>query len=110
MRLLFDQNLSFRLVEMLADVYPNAAHVRQLGLERAEDELVWQHAAAHGLTIVSKDSDFHQLSFVRGQPPKVIWFRRGNCSTEVIAHLLREAQAEVAAFENDDEAAFLALG
>ena len=78
MRLLFDQNLPVRLVPALAELYPDSVHVRQLGLERADDDSVWKHAAAHGLTIVSKDADFHQLSFVRGQPPKVIWIRRGS--------------------------------
>ena len=110
MRLLFDQNLSVRLVLVLADLYPNAVHVRQLGLERADDEAVWKHAAGHGFTIVSKDADFHQLSFVRGQPPKVIWIRRGNCSTQAIQTLLRDAHPDLVAFERDADASFLALG
>jgi len=32
MKLLFDQNLSFRLVRKLADVYPDCQHVRNIGL------------------------------------------------------------------------------
>lgn len=81
MRLLLDQNLSFTLVQALADLYPDSAHVREVGLERADDDQVWRYAATRGLAIVSKDSDFRQMSFVRGHPPKVIWIRRGNCST-----------------------------
>jgi predicted nuclease of predicted toxin-antitoxin system len=47
-KLLFDQNLAPRLVRDLATSYPGAAHVRDFGLQRADDETVWTHAAAHG--------------------------------------------------------------
>ena len=66
MRLLFDQNLSPRLVAMLADLHSGSAHVRNEGLQRADDDTVWAHAARHGFVIVSKDADFHQRSFVFG--------------------------------------------
>ena len=60
MRFLFDQNLSPRLRHRLADIYPGSVHVRDMGLELAEDETIWNYAARHGLTIVTKESDFHQ--------------------------------------------------
>ena len=63
MRLLFDQNLSPRLDETLQDLYPESLHVRVVGLESADDAVVWQYAKEYDLTIVSKDSDFRQLSF-----------------------------------------------
>ena len=110
MRLLFDQNLSPRLVAMLADLHGGSTHVRNEGLQRADDDAVWAHAARHGLVIVSKDADFHQRSFVFGHPPKVIWIQRGNCPTDEIAALLRERHADVLAFELDETASFLALG
>ena len=58
MRLLFDQNLSFRLVRLLADVCPDSIYVRDLDLLEADDATLWRYAAGHGLVIVSKDSDF----------------------------------------------------
>ncbi|MDQ3295808.1 MAG: DUF5615 family PIN-like protein [Myxococcota bacterium] len=109
MRLLFDQNLSSRLVRALADLYPDSVHVRDLGLASADDIAVWEHAKQNALTIVSKDGDFHQRSFLYGHPPKVIWIRRGNCSTSVIERMLRDHHAGIAAFVADPEAAFLAL-
>ena len=84
MRLLFDSNLSHRLKEVLGEVYPDSVHVREVGLESADDLAVWTYARDHELTIVSKDSDFRQMSFTFGHPPKVIWVRRGNCSTSEI--------------------------
>ncbi len=109
MRLLFDQNLSHRLPTRLVDVYPDSRHVRDVGLARAADDLVWAHARDNGLTIVSKDADFHQRSFLYGAPPKVIWLRRGNCSTTVIEQDLRFHQATVLAFGDDEAGSFLEL-
>jgi predicted nuclease of predicted toxin-antitoxin system len=71
---------------------------------------VWSYAAREGQAIVSKDTDFHQRSFLFGGPPKVVWIRQGNCSTEEIAHLLRQHHADLVAFDQDPDGAFLALG
>ncbi len=109
MKLLFDENLSHRLVGWLASEYPDSVHVRDVGLSGADDQAVWAHAARSGLTIVSKDSDFQQRALLYGQPPKVIWVRLGNCSTVAIATLLRARHADVLAFEADVTAAFLVL-
>jgi predicted nuclease of predicted toxin-antitoxin system len=110
MRLLFDQNLSPHLVNALVDLYPGSLHVRDVGLQAANDEAVWAYAVEHGLAIVSKDSDFHQRSFLYGHPPKVIWIRRGNCSTNEIGAILREHWDELLAFEESQEGSFIALG
>lgn len=109
MKLLFDENVSPRLVAALSDEFPGSVHVRDLGMARASDAAIWAYARDHGLTILSKDSDFHQVSFLRGPPPKVIWIRRGNCSTGDIEALVRSNRSEILAFGADGEAAFLAL-
>jgi predicted nuclease of predicted toxin-antitoxin system len=80
MKLLFDQNLSPRLPHLLADLYAESAHVREVGLREATDLTIWQFAQANGYVIVSKDSDFQQRSLLQGAPPKFIWLRVGNCS------------------------------
>jgi predicted nuclease of predicted toxin-antitoxin system len=108
-KLLLDQNLSPRLIQALVDLYPGSVHVRDIGLREAPDEAVWIHAARNGLTIVSKDADFHQRSFVLGHPPKVIWVRRPNCSTASIESILRIHRADLDTFDRDAEASFLIL-
>ncbi len=110
MKLLLDHNLSYRLVPALHTLYPGSVHVRDVGLQMASDEAVWLYARAHGLVIVSKDVDFHQRSLLFGAPPKLVWIRYGNCSTDAIATLLRTRHPELLAFDTDSEAAFLALG
>jgi len=108
-KLLFDQNLSPRLVKALVDLYPGSIHVRDVGLQTALDEAVWEYAARHGLSIVSKDTDFHQRSFLFGAPPKVIWVRRGNCSTSDIEAILRAHHENLQWFDQDTKGALLVL-
>jgi predicted nuclease of predicted toxin-antitoxin system len=108
-RVLFDENLSARLVGELAAAYPNCAHVVDVGLAGASDHTIWRYAQDHGFIIVTKDEDFHRLSVLYGPPPRVIWVRLGNCSTAEIAGLLRQRSAEIASFLTDADAAFLAL-
>jgi predicted nuclease of predicted toxin-antitoxin system len=108
-RLLLDQNLSHRLVAMLAKEYSGSAHVRDVGLGTADDQVVWTYAAQHGLTIVSKDSDFQQRALLYGYPPKVIWVRLGNCTTAAVAALLSGRHDDLLAFEADPVAAFFVL-
>lgn len=109
MKLLFDQNLSPHLVGLLKDLYPGSIHVRDVGLERADDQVVWDYAIRHQLTIVTKDADLHQMSFLYGHPPKVVWIQRGNCSTSEIEMLLRTRCNDLVAFEGDPASSFLAL-
>ncbi len=109
MKLLFDQNLSHRLVVQLSTEFPGSAHVRDAGLASAPDSDVWAYAAANGFAIVSKDTDFQQRALLYGHPPKVIWVRTGNCSTAAVAALLRSRLADIHAFEADPVASFLAL-
>ncbi len=109
MRLLFDQNLSFRLVQGLADLYPDSLHVRTVGLNVANDAGVWDYAGAHGYVIVSKDSDFYLFSLRFGPPPKVVWIRRGNCPTAEIEAILRGHHADIEAFVRDSATALLEL-
>jgi predicted nuclease of predicted toxin-antitoxin system len=81
-KLLFDENLSPRLVAALADVYPGSAHVHECGLGSADDIAIWQYAKDNDFTIVSKDPDFQERSILQGYPPKIIWVRATNCTAQ----------------------------
>jgi len=106
---LLDQNLSPKLCGMLSDVFPLAAHVRDFDLQEADDVTVWEFARTNGYTIVSKDSDFHQRSFVYGHPPKVVWIRCGNVSTLEIATIVRHHATRLAEFQADRDASLLII-
>ena len=109
MKLLFDENLSHKLVRLLEDLFPNSIHVRDIGLKAADDPLVWQYAKDNSLLIVSKDADMHQRSFLFGPPPKIVWVRLGNCSTSEGEKLLPQHFDSITAFHEDDYASFLSL-
>jgi predicted nuclease of predicted toxin-antitoxin system len=108
-RLLLDENLSPRLVNLLADVFPAIQHVSQVGLACALDSAIWAYARANGMIIVSKDSDFHQRSLVVADPPKVVWVRRGNCSTDDIVTILVEARERMERLVAQDQETLLVL-
>jgi predicted nuclease of predicted toxin-antitoxin system len=108
-RLLLDQNLSPRLCELLRDLGDTVVHVRQLGLERADDATVRSHAAEHHFVIVTKDGDFNSSAFLFGAPPQIVWIRRGNCSTADVERILRAHHATIAAFSEDSNAAVMIL-
>jgi predicted nuclease of predicted toxin-antitoxin system len=108
-KLLFDENLSYRLAGALNDIYPGSAHVRDAGLLGAADRLIWTYAGEGGFLLVSKDNDFYQRSIVFGAPPKVIWLRIGNGGTREIAALLRDRYLIVRRFAEDPQATFLTL-
>ncbi|MDE0456162.1 MAG: DUF5615 family PIN-like protein [Chromatiales bacterium] len=106
MKLLFDHNLSHRLAGRLDDAFPESEHVRNVGLQEASDHAVWEYARSRGFAIVSKDEDFHQLSFLRGPPPKVVWVKLGNCTTDDVERVLRERRSDLLEFDDDEDAAF----
>ncbi len=109
MKLLLDENLSFRLVARLTLDFPGSQHVDLAGLHARADAEIWAFARDNGFTILSKDNDFCQLSLLHGAPPKVIWLSVGNAATETIARLLDNARSRIAAFERNAEETLLVL-
>ena len=110
MKLLFDHNLSYKLVGRLAELFPESEHVRNVNLHEAEDRTIWDYAGVNDFAIVSKDEHFHQLSFLYGAPPKVVWVRLGNCTTSDIEQALRHHHADLLQFNASEEGAFLIVG
>ena len=102
MKLLFDQNLSFRLCEAIDDVFPGSIHVRHVGMEAADDRAIWKFAEDNGYAIVSQDADFAEMAILLGAPPKVIWIRAGNLPWLEVTALLRRYAGMIAAFDEDE--------
>jgi predicted nuclease of predicted toxin-antitoxin system len=109
MKLLFDQNLSPKLVTRLAGLYPGSDHVLSLGLDCADDDEVWEYARDHDLVIVTKDADYNIMGVVRGFPPKVLWLLIGNCTTAQVEDLLRANHSNIEAFCLDPAVGTLCL-
>ncbi len=109
MKLLLDHNLSPRIVARLVDAFPGSEHVSTAGLATADDLMVWAYAAVHDMAIVTKDSDFSDLSVLRGAPPKVIWLRIGNCTTEAAVQVFLSRREVIDAFLQDPAVGLLSL-
>lgn len=109
MKLLFDENLSPQFPKRLGALYSNSIHVRDIGLKGADDITIWEHAAAHGFILVTKDDDFLQISVLRGCPPKLVIIGAGNCPSSAIESLFRAQIRKLEEFERDPSAFILEL-
>lgn len=89
MKLLFDQNLSHKLVDRLADIFPDSSHVKICNLSTEDDFVVWKFALENNFTIITQDSDFYDLALLHGTLPKIVWIRSGNSSTDNVEELIR---------------------
>ena len=89
MSLLFDQNISFRIVKKIQGEFPDSKQIKELGLENYSDNEIWKFAKDQDYTIVTFDSDFFEISNLKGHPPKIIWLRTGNTTTENIFEILK---------------------
>lgn len=109
MKLLFDENLSPKLVALLAREFPGSNHLDLLRKRGVTDGTVWNYAKDETFILVSKDSDFRQRAFLEGPPPKVIWLSVGNAGTALIETLLRTHLILIEAFSSDPEQGLLVL-
>lgn len=109
MKLLLDQNISFRLLGTLRATYPGSHQARLAGLERATDVMLWQFAKDNDFTVVTKDSDFHEMSVMKGFPPKVIWLKSGNTPSNHILGLLLDNSDVILSFLKDTQNGCLEL-
>lgn len=68
MKLLFDQNISYRIIKIIAEVFPDAKQLKELGLQGMTDKQLWNYA------IVTFDADFFHLSnlFYRASHLKLV--------------------------------------
>jgi predicted nuclease of predicted toxin-antitoxin system len=102
MQLLFDQNISYRLIKQIIDQFPDSKQVRELGLENSTDAEIFDFAKRNDFAIVTFDSDFCDLSMIRGFPPKIIWIRTGNMTTKNLENLLRKKNDLIKLFLAED--------
>ena len=103
MKLLFDQNISFRITKKLPASFSESLHLSDCGLYGCKDSEIWKYAKEKGYSIVTYDSDFFDLSLINGHPPKVIWIRTGNITTDELTKLLINNDKQIRAFTMSDE-------
>lgn len=103
MKILIDQNISFRIIQHISGTFTQAEHVKSLNLTNAPDYQIFMWARLQGfLAVLTQDEDFYNLLLEHGIPPKVIWLRLGNCSTNFIAEVVLRNASLIQAFIEDD--------
>jgi predicted nuclease of predicted toxin-antitoxin system len=109
LKLLLDQNLSYRLLAGLETSFPGSSQIHRLGMEHADDTVIWRFARENGFAIVTKDSDFYERSLVHGFPPQVIWLKCGNLSTRQLEAILLRSVETVSSFLQEGTTACLEI-
>ena len=109
MKLLFDQNISHRLLKQIIDLFPHAKQVRELGLENFTDKHIWEFAKENEYSIVTFDADFYDFSIIWGHPPKIIWIRTHNQTTKNIEEILRKHFNTIEDFLNESSLSCLEI-
>lgn len=108
MKLLFDQNISFRITKKLQSYFPDCLHVSDCELSDCEDPEIWKYAKEKDFAIVTFDADFYDISIINGHPPKIIWIRTGNLTTIEIAQLIICNKDTITAFLDTDDLKYIA--
>jgi len=103
MKLLFDQNISFRILKKLSEAYSGSSHIKTEGLMNASDLEIWEYAKNQHFIIVTQDSDFNDLYLMKGFPPKILWFQTGNLRTDELARILENRQSDIFDFSINSE-------
>ncbi|GAB4260130.1 MAG: DUF5615 family PIN-like protein [Vicingaceae bacterium] len=103
MKLLFDQNISYKVVKAIDTDFPGSTQVKFEHLNNATDKEIWEFAKRNGFCIVTFDADFYDLMMIKGFPPKIIWLRTGNASNEKLIKLLKSKKEILMAFNDDNE-------
>jgi len=89
MKFWLDAQLPPSLAKWLTDNFSiEAAALRDLGLRDASDKEIFDTARQAGATVITKDSDFAELVFRHGAPPKIVWITCGNASNAHMKQLL----------------------
>ena len=101
MKLIFDQNISHRILKILAEDFTGSTSVKSENLIDSSDIVIWEFAKKSNYIIVTQDSDFNDFNSLYGFPPKIIWIRTGNLKTEELANILKNHIAEIKDFESN---------
>ena len=91
MRFLADMAISLSTVAWLRDQGHDVTHLREEGLQRAEDSDVLEKARTEDRILLTLDLDFGYLMAISGQSlPSMVIFRLGNESAEVVTQRLTD--------------------
>ncbi|NOQ36056.1 MAG: hypothetical protein GQ569_09195 [Methylococcaceae bacterium] len=101
--MLFDNNLSHKLVARLIDIFPDSSHVMFEDMDESEDDEIWSFSMEQNFTIITKDADYNEMNFLYGFPPKIVWVRVGNCKLADMERIIRRNSIAINEFFHNKE-------
>lgn len=113
MKILLDENLSKRIIPLIAQAFPETVALISpaTGLTPPiSDHSVWQFAKQNDQHIFTRDEDFIKLSLQFGVPPKVVYLAVGNVSNTGLAEIINRHSVDIKDFIADEDTAFLVIG
>ena len=110
MRLLLDENISWRLAAYLRPHCTALLHVRDIQLDNSPDTSIWRYARQHGYDVLTKDEDFLRLVLAEGFPPRVVAVQNAQVPVKELAAFLLARLPQLASFSGEQtEFGFLQL-
>jgi len=109
MKLLLDENISFRVLNAISTVFPESAHVTKGDFQVKRDDEIFEYARQNDFTILTFDEDFYELQLMRGYPPKIIWLRFGNASNLKVVSKILDNHSSIISFMSNPEVGILEI-
>ncbi|HNV31155.1 MAG TPA: DUF5615 family PIN-like protein [Cyclobacteriaceae bacterium] len=109
MKLLLDENISFRVLKSIISVFPQSIHVTNDSARLKRDFEIFEYARENNYTILTYDEDFYDLQLLKGYLPKIIWLRFGNSSNLKVVSKLVEHQSAIVSFIANSEVGILEI-
>lgn len=109
MKLLFDENISFRIVKKIIAFFPESKQVSDIDLVEKSDFIIWDYAKTNNFTIITHDKDYIDIVILKGHPPKIILLKTGNTSTQIIAQILIYKESLIREFISDKNESYLVI-
>jgi len=104
MKVIVDQNISFRIIPSLNGLFEDIKHIKDVNLVNADDFEIYMFARVNGFdAILTLDEDFYNLQLTHGIPPKVVWLRTGNCSTSILTAIIHKHIKDIYNFYGNDD-------
>ncbi len=89
MRMMLDENVSYRIKKYLQDDFNEIIHVSDVNLLSTKDAIIFEYCKNNKIDIlVTFDEDYKNLVLLRNIPPKIVLFKTGNLTTKNIASIL----------------------
>ena len=104
MKLLLDENLSYRMIKKLSLFFEEVIHSSDIKMPQPADDIsIRNYAKKNGYIIISKDDDFEKIVLLRKAPPKLIYRKTYNLDTTKLVELILGNLYKIVEFSNSNE-------